>query len=670
MTVTIDFLPFATGAGAGVESQSAWVSDTVVVNGFVTGIAQSTQVNKAVRQPSFVAAAISNFMGGIINQNIQDNGVLNTYWSQFWQSLLNAPSFLDTGTTNALVIAAPGSLTFPAPIAGLAISVKVAATCTGASTLNWMGTGNKNITYPNGTALIGGELSAGGYSTLIFDGTEWQLIEISPNAFLARGYGNRTVTITSNYSVVAGDGGKNINCNAASLVVTFSSGYLTSNNGPVIVGGYSGYAFTVSAGSGTFVGSSFSGQTSITVVAKGWIAVEPDGTNFRIVAGDPSTLGASGSFAIGGSATVAGTLTVGNNTSVTGTFAAQGATTLSSTLSVTGAVTLNNNLSVTGTTVGTGLATFSNGVNVTGIDNGGNGGQFRAVNANYGVMLRNDSANCFLLQTASGSPYGTWNSYRPFYWNLSNGQVVIDGTGAGTTIGGNVQINGSGTINGSLTVSTNLGVTGTITATSSITSLTNVVSNGTAYFANASFAGAFYAANIAGNPLLNFASGYFLEAIPGAGAMGLVAGGQGFYFYNNGNFVANGLIQGYYGRISVGAYGSGDSNRVVALGDFTLNGSSNGYCRMPNGFIIQWGTNSVGNPSYPYFPIVFPNALTNIVVTEGNAAGRWTQFGPSVHGVTNSGSNTTYYQGYAQAWNGSNGWLTGGITQNFIAVGY
>lgn len=59
--------------------------------------------------------------------------------------------------------------------------------------------------------------------------------------------------------------------------------------------------------------------------------------------------------------------------------------------------------------------------------------QFRAVFGNYASMLRNDGTNVYLLQTASGDQYGSWNAFRPFSWGLSDGAVRIDQTGAGTT---------------------------------------------------------------------------------------------------------------------------------------------------------------------------------------------------------------------------------------------
>lgn len=76
----------------------------------------------------------------------------------------------------------------------------------------------------------------------------------------------------------------------------------------------------------------------------------------------------------------------------------------------------------------------------TGFDDSssGGGGQFRAIAGGYGVIFRNDGNNFYIMQTSSGNASGGFNSARPFIWNLTNGTVDIDGTGAGTTFGGNV----------------------------------------------------------------------------------------------------------------------------------------------------------------------------------------------------------------------------------------
>ena len=89
-----------------------------------------------------------------------------------------------------------------------------------------------------------------------------------------------------------------------------------------------------------------------------------------------------------------------------------------------------------------GAALTLGSVAATVLDNGTSGGQFRAVNTSYGVMIRNDNSTCYFLSTASGSPYGTWNAFRPFFWNLASGAVTVDGSGAGTTFGGGITMNG------------------------------------------------------------------------------------------------------------------------------------------------------------------------------------------------------------------------------------
>ncbi|WP_213766747.1 hypothetical protein [Caballeronia sp. dw_19] len=80
---------------------------------------------------------------------------------------------------------------------------------------------------------------------------------------------------------------------------------------------------------------------------------------------------------------------------------------------------------------------FSGSVQSSAVDAGG---QFRAVAGNYGMFIRNDGSNVYLMQTASGDQYGTFNSYRPFAWNLSTGAVTIDQNGAGTTFGGPITV--------------------------------------------------------------------------------------------------------------------------------------------------------------------------------------------------------------------------------------
>ncbi|NTX45151.1 tail fiber protein [Burkholderia cepacia] len=90
---------------------------------------------------------------------------------------------------------------------------------------------------------------------------------------------------------------------------------------------------------------------------------------------------------------------------------------------------------------------FANGVRSSGMDLDDTlGGQYRATSANYGVMLRNDDRDCYLLQTKKGDPLGPWNDYRPILWNLESGFLRLDDTGRGTSIGGPVEMRGDLTL--------------------------------------------------------------------------------------------------------------------------------------------------------------------------------------------------------------------------------
>ena len=69
------------------------------------------------------------------------------------------------------------------------------------------------------------------------------------------------------------------------------------------------------------------------------------------------------------------------------------------------------------------ITKHSREVIVTGLGSGSYG-QFRAINGNYGFMIRNDGSSTYFLLTASGSQYGTWNDLRPLTINNSTGNVT------------------------------------------------------------------------------------------------------------------------------------------------------------------------------------------------------------------------------------------------------
>ena len=77
-----DFKAFATSIGANVEAQSDYVLDPVLNNGFQTGIANSSKLNKVWRQSSFIAAAIAQFVANAGNP-VFDDGNLDAFINLF-----------------------------------------------------------------------------------------------------------------------------------------------------------------------------------------------------------------------------------------------------------------------------------------------------------------------------------------------------------------------------------------------------------------------------------------------------------------------------------------------------------------------------------------------------------------------------------------------------------
>lgn len=109
-----DFLPFATGGGANVESQAAYAADARRTSGFQTGVAPSAPFNKVWRQAAFMAAVVANVMLTSLGVDILDDGdlagkstlLVNTVKAivaGVGYALLASPAF--TGTPTAPTVA-------------------------------------------------------------------------------------------------------------------------------------------------------------------------------------------------------------------------------------------------------------------------------------------------------------------------------------------------------------------------------------------------------------------------------------------------------------------------------------------------------------------------------------------------------------------------------------
>ena len=77
-----NFKPFALDPNANVTSQADWEALPALLSGFMAGKASSAQVNKAIRQASFIAAALAQYTANKSGLDVLDDGDLNGFISK------------------------------------------------------------------------------------------------------------------------------------------------------------------------------------------------------------------------------------------------------------------------------------------------------------------------------------------------------------------------------------------------------------------------------------------------------------------------------------------------------------------------------------------------------------------------------------------------------------
>lgn len=186
----------------------------------------------------------------------------------------------------------------------------------------------------------------------------------------------------------------------------------------------------------------------------------------------PSVSASSVDYAIGIESS-----TLWNSVQTTGQqFKWYGGTTQAMLLSGAGVLTVTSTAQATGLGVNVAPTATAGEVKATGTHYSGSltgNGQYVAVQGAastwYSAMWRNDGSNVYFLssavQTTQAAAYtASWNGFRPFSWNLSTGQVLIDGGGVGNV--GGVSIPAGSYLGVGATGS---GTAGSIIATNEIT---------------------------------------------------------------------------------------------------------------------------------------------------------------------------------------------------------
>lgn len=172
MALQNDFLPFATGGGANVLSQSAYAALAAVSTGYQSGVASSAALNKTWRQSSIMSAVLALMINNNAGQPAVDDGTTANLLANLTTAISviarQNPVLADTGTANNYVVANLAAFTAYPTGSGLTLDVSIANTNTGASTLNVDGLGTKPILGLGLQPLQGGELVQKGVACLLY----------------------------------------------------------------------------------------------------------------------------------------------------------------------------------------------------------------------------------------------------------------------------------------------------------------------------------------------------------------------------------------------------------------------------------------------------------------------------------------------------------------------
>lgn len=107
-----NFKPFALNPNANVTSQADWEALPALLSGFTAGKASSAQVNKAIRQASFIAAALAQYTANKSGLDVLDDGDLNGFISKMGTAFGKDFQALDA-TLTALARLATGANKLP-----------------------------------------------------------------------------------------------------------------------------------------------------------------------------------------------------------------------------------------------------------------------------------------------------------------------------------------------------------------------------------------------------------------------------------------------------------------------------------------------------------------------------------------------------------------------------
>ncbi|MEC3934183.1 hypothetical protein ACWQXT_12655 [Citrobacter werkmanii] len=102
---TNEFKPFSIAGGANVISQAEYEVLAALSTGFTSGVAKANEINKVLRQASFIAAALAQFVSDKGNVDVMDDGSISGFTSKLVNALNKVSQPLDATLTTLAALA-------------------------------------------------------------------------------------------------------------------------------------------------------------------------------------------------------------------------------------------------------------------------------------------------------------------------------------------------------------------------------------------------------------------------------------------------------------------------------------------------------------------------------------------------------------------------------------
>ncbi|CAJ0701525.1 hypothetical protein LMG19089_02861 [Ralstonia edaphis] len=214
MALQNDFLPFATGVGANVLSQSAYAALSAISTGYQSGVAQSNALNKTWRQSSIMAAVLAQFIVNNSGQSALDDGTTATLLTNLQNAILalsqsqTGTAFPTGGTAPTYTLSPSPALQSYAPNQRFRVAFGANGT-TGSNTLNISGLGAKNLVQygPDGS-LVPAVITNGLLSDVEYNGSSMVVLDPVSTGFasapsIAASAASNALTLTLNPTALA-----------------------------------------------------------------------------------------------------------------------------------------------------------------------------------------------------------------------------------------------------------------------------------------------------------------------------------------------------------------------------------------------------------------------------------------------------------------------------------